>query len=115
MASQRRMTEHRGMSHMSAMVRNTGLRISLNRPPNLDVSDFQLFPISGFLDMRKTFPGTFQDFNFDMLKSRHVCKNVRNVDSKCTGLHIIYIYIYIYLYMPDTNPSPLPAHCVSAF
>ena len=47
-----------------------GLRISLNRVRNLDVSDFRLLLISEFLDMRKTFPGTFQDFNFEMLKSR---------------------------------------------
>jgi len=37
--------------------------------------------MSGFSDMRKLLPGTFQDFNFDILKSEHVsffekCRNV---------------------------------------
>jgi len=33
-----------------------------------------MFPISGFLDMLKLFPGTFQDFNFDILKSHWTCR-----------------------------------------
>ena len=36
-----------------------------------DFLDSLIVPISGFLDMRKLFPGTFQDFMFDMLKSLH--------------------------------------------
>ena len=34
--------------------------------PKPGFSDFQLFPISGFWDMRETFPDTFQDFNLDI-------------------------------------------------
>ena len=37
-------------------------------------SDFRLLPISGFVDMWKTFPDIFQDFNFEILKSQHVLK-----------------------------------------
>ena len=29
-------------------------------------SDFRLLPIAVFLDMRKTFPDTLQDFNFEI-------------------------------------------------
>jgi len=36
---------------------------------NLMIFGFSFFPISGFLDMRKLFPGTFQYFKFDILKS----------------------------------------------
>ena len=32
--------------------------------------------------MRKLFPGTFQDFNFDILKSRHFLKDVEHADYK---------------------------------
>jgi len=41
---------------------------------------FMFFPISGFLDMRKLLPGTFQDFKVDILKSKHVFENVGNVE-----------------------------------
>ena len=55
---------------------------------------FLCFPISGFLDMRKLLPCTFQDFNFDILKSEHFSKNVEMLTCK---LYIaIYIYIAIY-------------------
>ncbi len=44
------------------------------RAKNLDVSMCSMccVPISGFVDMRETFPGTFQDFNFDIVKSEHL-------------------------------------------
>ena len=41
---------------------------------NLFVFRFIIFSISGFSEMRKTFPDTFQDFNFEILKSRHFWK-----------------------------------------
>jgi len=31
---------------------------------------FSMFPISGFLDMRKLLPGTVQDYNFDIWKGQ---------------------------------------------
>ena len=38
---------------------------------HLDVSDVLCVFMSGLFDMQKTFPGTFQDFNFETLKSLH--------------------------------------------
>ncbi len=38
------------------------------RAPTLDVFHFQLFPIYVLGDMWETFPGTFQDFSFEMFK-----------------------------------------------
>ena len=35
---------------------------------NLDFPPIPILPISGFLDMRKTFPGTFQHFNFQIFE-----------------------------------------------
>ncbi len=47
------------------------------------VSDFQLFPISGFVDIRKMFPGTCQNLNLEMLKSQHVCKMLKRAAKHC--------------------------------
>ena len=55
-----------------ALIRYDGLNYAIsNNYQNLIFSDFWFSPISGFLDMRKTFPDTLQDFNFDILKSQH--------------------------------------------
>ena len=37
----------------------------------LDFQQIRDFSRSAFLDMRKTFPGTLQDFSFEILKSRY--------------------------------------------
>ena len=52
---------------------------------------FRAPPTSGFLDLRKLLPGTFQDFNCDILESKHLLKHVDTLTCKQ------YIYIYIYI------------------
>ena len=44
---------------------------TLTRQKHIVFQMFGFLPISGFFDMRKLLPGTFQDFKFDILKSRY--------------------------------------------
>jgi len=47
---------------------------SVLRPQTL-IFLFVIFPIYGFVDMQKLLPGTFQDFNFDILKYIYFSRN----------------------------------------
>ena len=58
-----------------------------------------MVPISGYLDMRKPLPGTFQDFNFDILKNRHfLLKHVEMLTCK--------LYIYTASHQASKPASP---------
>ena len=55
--------------HMGLFVKKELQGFELSPPYKPDCFDFSIFPISGFLDMRKLFPGTSQDFNVGVLNS----------------------------------------------
>ena len=70
------------------------------------VFPISFFPVSGFLDTRKLFPGTFQDFNFDILKSCHFYR-ISNIST------IILLEIYFFavssVSQQGASVSQLPA------